>query len=174
MRGRFRPRCFLGCAALWTRLREHGMASPDRSLFQSLADFDVEPAPLVPSGDTRGAANFDLPATSYVPTRGAADVDAERDRLAETRELKQTLDRDRRTRQWHYWTRVLRHARQRAATSHRGPSRARRPGPCRASGSRRSRSTSRSRARSPGSLADDPDPPSRHVAAASRLSRGAP
>lgn len=139
--------------------------------YQSLGEFgEVEPGPIVPSGDTRGAAIPELPAHSYVATRGAATLD---DRLAQIEALKQA-ELARVQREHEARVRVAEEVRPRhhvktlgaRRRAHRGLSRARRPGPCRTSGSRRARSTSRARARSPGSLSGDPDEAEHHHLAA--------
>jgi hypothetical protein len=142
--------------------------------FESLSDLgDVEPGPFIASGTTRGAAIPELPARSYGTTRGAATLE---DGLANIEAWKQA-ELARVQREYHETKAKAAEVRQRHYVKSlgtrrrvpRGPSRERRPGPCRIGGSRRSRPTSR--ARSPGDLAGDPDPPPRQLAASSRAYR---
>jgi hypothetical protein len=145
------------------------MSSPDRPeaifepfesdepvRFQSLADLgDVEPGPIVPSGDTRGAAIPGLPAQSHPSTRGAAGIEAWKDQdLARVqREDRETLERAVEVRRRHHVKTLG------ARRAHRGPSRERRPGSCRTTGSRRGAST---RSSSRGGDSGDGDPEGEH------------
>lgn len=134
--------------------------------FQGLDEPDLlnfEPGP-VSYANVGGGAIPELP-RSYAPTHGAAMLE---ERFAEIevwkqaelasaqREADEARAKAAEVRRRHHVKTLGDRLR-----AHRGPSRERRPGPCRTSGSRRSRSTSSSRARSPGG---DGDPEGEHDA----------